>query len=289
MQDLKLSTVENCLHVARHHKGILEMELLLAHVLDVTRESIFAHPKRILNRDEQLQLHVLWSRLQFGEPVAYLMNRKEFYGHSFYVDERVLIPRPETEHLVDAVLGLAPQFSSPRILDMGTGCGAIALALQSALPTARVFASDISVEALQVAQKNAHAMGLHAVDFFVSDLLCHLPEDACTVDIVVANLPYIGTECFDFVEKSVELYEPHLALFGGSDGLELYRRFFHQISCSKNKPSFVLGEFGSFQSKLLEILIHDFLQPASFEFYRDLAGLDRFFVLGLTENRVLRR
>jgi len=223
----------------------------------------------------------LWKRVKAGEPIAYILGQKEFFGLDFKVDARVLIPRPETEHLVEAVLDLVKEVENPRILDVGTGSGAIALALAHTLPQARVWASDVSGAALEVARENALHLNCERVEFFESDVLSHLEWESWDLDVLVANLPYIGTEIFDFVEKSVKEYEPHGALFGGVDGLELYAQLFEQIKCSITgvKPRWILGEFGALQQEAMATLIARFFPLSSVTFHQDLAGLDRFFIL----------
>lgn len=252
----------------------------MAHVLGVSREAVFAHPELVLTSEQSANFGALWKRFCKGEPIAYLLNRKEFFGLEFYVDQRVLIPRPETEHLVEAVIQLVDSMTAPRILDLGTGSGAIALALQHALPKAKVLGADISEDALWVARKNAERLGFPEMRFFRGDLLEDLPHEVREVEIIVANLPYIGREQFSFVEESVERYEPHLALFAGKDGLDLYRRLFEQINCSNLKfLRYLVGEFGSLQRETLETIIFQAFPHAERRFYQDLAGLDRFFVI----------
>ena len=273
----------------------LAAELLAGHVLGKSKEWVFAHPEYEFSTEQVERLAHLWYRFEKGESVAYLIGEKEFFGLKFKVDSRVLVPRPETEHLVEAILSLVKNIPEPRILDVGTGCGAIALALAHTLPQAHVFASDVSSEAIEVARENAERLWLsERVSFFVSDLLESLPREELRPDVIVANLPYIGTEKFHFVEKSVNEFEPHVALFGGSDGLDLYRRLFEQISCSSGgevggkgwRPQWILGEFGSLQKETLEQeLARYFSDPAvQIEFHTDLAGLDRFFIVGLPKS-----
>lgn len=275
--------VDDCLRGAHSLGKRLESELLLGRVLKMSRESLFAHPERLLSEDEWNEYDLLWKRVKAGEPVAYILGHKEFFGLDFKVDERVLIPRPETEHLVEAVLDLVKEVENPRILDVGTGTGVIALTLAQTLPQARVWASDVSGAALEVARENAVHLNVEGVEFFESDLLSHLEWESWDLDVVVANLPYIGTEIFDFVEKSVKEYEPHEALFGGVDGLGLYVQLFEQIKCSKTgvRPRWILGEFGALQRKAMATLIARFFPSSSVTFHQDLAGLDRFFILNL--------
>lgn len=274
-------------------KDRLAAELIVGHVLGQSKEWVFAHPEYEFSSEQAERLAQLWQRFEKGESVAYLIGEKEFFGLKFKVDSRVLVPRSETEHLVEAILGLVKDIPEPRILDVGTGCGAIALALAHQLPRAQVFASDVSPEAIEVARENAERLGLSdQVSFFVSDLLESLPREELRPDVIVANLPYIGTEKFHFIEKSVNEFEPHVALFGGSDGLDLYRRFFEQINCSTReavegkgwRPQWILGEFGSLQKETLVEELARYFPLAQIEFHTDLAGLDRFFIVELPKS-----
>lgn len=260
----------------------LERELILAEVLNVSRESVFAHPERRLTPDEAVRFEALWARVEAGEPVAYVLGKKEFYGLEFAVDARVLIPRPETELLVEAVLDCVKSLEWPVVLEVGTGSGAIAVVLAKALPQARVLATDISEEALCVARHNAARWEV-GVEFFQADLLTDLPWTECGVDVVVANLPYIGRKEFDFIQLMVERYEPEVALFGGDDGLDLYRRLLGEIAAvpAAMSPRWVIGEFGDGQRERLAELIAGIFPAAACVFHRDLASLDRFFVLHL--------
>lgn len=270
-------SIEDCLSQARDLGKSLDAERLLEHVLKMSRTHVFAHPERVLSEEEWARYRVLWQRVDAGEPLAYVTGVAAFFGMEFHVDERVLIPRPETELLVEAVLDRVSGLNAPRIWDVGTGSGAIALALAKTLSEAEILATDVSAEALQVASANARRLGLERVRFAVADLLEGVNFSA---NVMVANLPYIGTKQFHFVEKSVEDYEPPVALFGGEDGLRLYARLFEQVSClGAARPSCVIGEFGAFQREALQILIESGFPMFPVTFHTDLAGLDRFFIL----------
>lgn len=271
--------MRTCLEHARAAGRILEAELLLADILKCSRERVFAYPERALEDFEAAVFEEKWGRLMAGESLAYLVGWKEFFGLHFHVDRRVLVPRPETEHLVEEALRLLAEEPNPRILDVGTGCGAIALSVQARRPEAQVFASDVSGDALVVARANAEHLGLRRVQFFQSDLLADLPWESWKLQGIVANLPYIGEQEFHFVERSVEAFEPRVALFGGVDGLDLYRRLFDQINCSIKPPSWVIGEFGSLQRERLEGLIRQGFSEADVFFHTDVAGLDRYFII----------
>lgn len=257
-------------------KNRLETELILANILHQPREFLLTHPELALDEPTLKRFQVLMRQRERGIPLAYLTHHKEFYGLDFYVDERVMIPRPETELLVELVIGFCKTFSlkNPTLLDVGTGSGNIAISLAKNLSQAHVLASDISQDALEVARKNAESNGVfQRVRFLESDLLENIDMP---VDIIVTNLPYIGTEKFSFVEQDVKRNEPNQALFGGSDGLRLYEELFQQINLEKIK--FLCGEFGFLQREMLETILNKFFAQNPV-FHQDLQGLDRAFTV----------
>lgn len=201
----------------------LDADLLLAHVAGVGPEALVAHPEAVLPADAERRYDALIGRRAAGEPVAYLRGYKEFYGVTFGVDPRVLVPRPETELLVDAVRSFAAG-RSLTVVDVGTGSGAIAVALARQEPALRIVATDVSPGALTVARENAAANGVAArIDFREGDLLEPITEP---VDIVVANLPYLRADAFDDLtgDRASLAFEPRLATLSGDDGLDLIRR-----------------------------------------------------------------
>ena len=201
----------------------LDADVLLAHVLGVGKEALFAHPERTLSVAESAQFEALVERRSTGEPVAYLRGFKEFYGLRFRVDPRVLIPRPETEVLVDTARELIAG-RSVTVVDVGTGSGAIAVAIAAHEHKVRVIATDASRDALAVAEANALANGVaERVELRHGDLLTPIAE---RVDIVCANLPYLpDASVVKWVgERSSLAFEPRVAVVAGADGLSLISR-----------------------------------------------------------------
>ncbi|HET9809750.1 MAG TPA: peptide chain release factor N(5)-glutamine methyltransferase, partial [Candidatus Limnocylindria bacterium] len=201
----------------------LDADVLLAHVLGVGKEALFAHSERGLSPDEEARFEALVDRRSRGEPVAYLRGFKEFYGLRFRVDPRVLIPRPETEVLVDAARELIAG-RALTVVDVGTGSGAIAVAIAVHEHKVRVIATDSSRDALAVAESNALANGVaDRVELRHGDLLAPITE---RVDIVCANLPYLPDASVDrwVGERSSLAFEPRVAVVAGSDGLSVIRR-----------------------------------------------------------------
>ena len=201
----------------------LTAELLLAHVLSVRREYLYAHDDRLLTEAELQALEdLLYDRIG-GVPLQYILGRQEFYGRYFRVNPSVLIPRPETEYIVEAVLqiwGTRGQTPRPRIVDVGTGSGCIAVTLALEISNADVFASDVSVEALHVARGNASALEAN-VQFVCADVLDGISGK---FDFVVSNPPYVRRDEISRLQREVREHEPHVALFSPEDELSIYRR-----------------------------------------------------------------
>jgi release factor glutamine methyltransferase len=208
-----------------HHvsNARLTAELLVAHCLSVEREYLYAHDEHILSEYEYQKLEeFLYDRIS-GVPLQYIVGRQEFYGRYFQVNPAVLIPRPETEHIIEAVLEIqrtAGSVSQPRIFDVGTGSGCIAATLALELPEAQIFASDVSEAALRVAHANASLLGA-SVSFVCMDVLDGLAGE---FEFIVSNPPYVRPGDVTRLQREVREYEPHIALFSPKDELEMYRR-----------------------------------------------------------------
>src|SRR5579864_4126387 len=261
-------------------KARLDAQVLLSHTLQVERSVLYAYPERTLTPEQEQQFFTLIERRSRGEPVAYLTGYKEFYGLDFLVDKRVLIPRPETELLVETALNVCRQMlearRTPIIADIGTGSGIIPVTLAVLEPhLPYLYATDASSDALEVAYLNCHLHHVeHRVRLLQGDLLAPLPEP---VDILTANLPYVGTDETNELAPDVQEYEPPLALFSGSQGLDLLHRFFieaQQPGKLKDGATLLL-EIGYQQRKPLTQLLHQMWPQAKMEFEKDYAGWDR--------------
>jgi release factor glutamine methyltransferase len=245
----------------------LDAEVLLAHVLGVSRARLVLDHDAEVEGETAARFDRLADRRARGEPVAYLVGRRPFRAIELTVDRRVLIPRPETEELVEAAVALLP--AGATVLDVGTGSGAIALALAAERPDLRVRGVDLSADAVSLAEQNAFRLNLD-VSFSVGDLL----DRALPVDAVLANLPYVNSDA----ELPVDVagFEPALALFGGEDGLDVIRRLASQLS-ERPWPAWALLEIGESQGAA----VGDLLRGAGFgrvEVRRDLSGRDRVVV-----------
>ena len=240
----------------------LDAELLLAHVLGVGRAGLIAAPERELEPDEARAFMDLAARRRGREPVAYILGSKGFRTIELAVDVRVLVPRPETEHVVEAALSLP---EGARVADVGTGSGAIALALKSERPDLSVVATDSSAAALEVARGNAARLGLE-VEFLHGDLLGPVTGK---LDAVVSNPPYVATG--DHLPPDIALHEPREALLAGPDGLDVIRRL---IVAAAGVP-FLALEVGAGQAPAVAELMNAWPRV---EAVRDLAGHERVVV-----------
>ena len=208
------------LSAARVGSPRLNAEILLMFALDVDRAYLYAHPERDLSADEFTRYQQLVHQRSQGVPSQYITGHQEFWGMDLIVTPAVLIPRPETEHLIEAVLPLARRLKGPRIVDVGTGSGCIALALAKELPEAEIYATDISPDALEIAEANAARLQLgDRIKFHDTNLLQGLADGS--FDFVVSNPPYVGESEEDQVQLEVRKFEPRGAVFAGPSGLEV--------------------------------------------------------------------
>lgn len=245
---------------------------MLAHVLGVSRAWVLAHPEAALSADQEEKLEALLVRLERGEPLPYILGHWEFYGLDMIVTPDTLIPRPETELLVEeAMRWLRANPSRRRLADVGAGSGCIAISLTKHLPYVGALATDIWLPALRVAQENArrHAVD-RRVDFLQADLLT--PIDG-RFDMICANLPYVPTAKLDGLR--VAAWEPRRALDGGPDGLELIQRLLPMAASLLNPGGVFLLEIEASQGALVESLCRQAFPGGQVRRMTDLAGLDR--------------
>jgi len=254
----------------------LESELLLRHTLKISRVQLYLDRDYELDsKEEQTFWHLIERRLN-GEFAAYITGYREFYGFNFYIDPSVLIPRPESELLVEKALELAQNRTIATIAEIGTGCGAIAVSLALNLPQTKIYATDISAAALKVALINCQKHGVaNRICLLQGDMLDPLPEP---VDLIIANLPYVKeSELPPVCSANVE---PLLALNGGSDGLEKIRRLCHQANNKLGPDGCLLLEIGQGQSSAITTFLGNLFPSAKIAVTPDLSGIDR--VVGLT-------
>lgn len=252
----------------------LDAQVLLAHVLGCDRAWLAAHGADVLARESAERFFMLAKRRRDqGEPVAYLSGTREFWSLPLAVTPDVLIPRPETETLVEAALARLPRGGQANVLDLGTGSGAIALALAHERPEAEVWAVEASAAALRVARANAQRLGLGRVRFVQSDWYADLPADAPAFDAIVANPPYVARGDAHLAEGDVR-HEPHAALVAGADGLDALRTIVAGAASRLRPAGWLLVEHGHDQAHAVRALF----AAAGFEALqslRDLAGIPR--------------
>lgn len=270
---------------------------ILARVLDKPREWLVAHDDTRLDAKTLNQLEELFSRVTRHEPLAYILGHREFYGIDLMVDPRVLIPRPETEMLVEFALAHLRKTQTDRkfdaqhssdvvdVIDVGAGSGAVAIAISDSAPQSRLIACDVSPDALEVAVFNARRCGVNArMTFMVSDLLESVMGHA---RVITANLPYVTTEEIEALPPEIQAHEPRVALDGGHDGLLLVRRLLRQLDAHLLPGGIAVFECGSAQGHLAVDAARECLPGWSIELLKDMAGLDRVLLVRKPEIKLI--
>jgi len=261
----------------------LDADILLGHVLEWPRSRLIAEDREALSPESRAQFLKLLERRAAGEPVAYLTGKKQWFGMVLDVDRSVLVPRPETELLAEAAIDVCYSVEAHLCVDVGTGSGAVAIAIAGALPGLRMIGIDISREALAVAQRNAvRILGEGRVELLPGDLLATLKVEP---DVVVANLPYITSDERSELGQDV-LSEPAEALFAGPTGLEPYRRLFAQMVARQWRPE-VLLEVDPRRAEGVASVATDAFPDAGLEIIPDLAGKDRIIRMSTLHHRPL--
>lgn len=252
----------------------LKARLLLQYVLDKPRQYIIVYDNKEIDKQQQWQYFVNIEKLTKGVPLQHITHRQEFMKMDFFVDENVLIPRPDTEILVEEVIKIAQKYNSPRILDLCTGSGAIAISLKKFVPNADITAVDISEKALEIAQKNAKKLETK-INFLKSDLFDKL--DNKKFDIIVSNPPYIMKDEIKKLSEEVQK-EPKIALDGGEDGLDFYRIITEQAINYLKTGSFLCFEIGYNQKSDVIKIIEDEQNYKNTYCKKDLYGNDRIII-----------
>ena len=262
----------------------LDASVLIAHVISRSRTWVLAHPELTLTTEQQKQLDASIQRLEAGEPFPYVLGHWEFFGMEFDITPDVLIPRPETELLVEKAIAWMQESSVRRTMaDIGTGSGVIAVSIAANVPDVNILATDISRDALLVAKKNAEKFNVeHRIDFVECDLLPAKPELFTTeqhLDLICANLPYIPTDTL--LKLPVYKREPTLALDGGEDGLHLIRRLLEVAPAWLAPNSMILLEIEATTGLQALNLACDMFSDAEIHLHQDLTGNDRLLEIML--------
>ena len=252
----------------------LKARQLLQYVLDKPRQYIIVYDNKEIDKQQQWQYFVNIEKLTKGIPLQHITHRQEFMKMDFFVDENVLIPRSDTEILVEEVIKIAQKYNSPRILDLCTGSGAIAISLKKFVPNADITAVDISEKALEIAQKNAEKLEAK-INFVKSDLFDKL--DNKKFDIIVSNPPYIRKDEIKKLSEEVQK-EPKIALDGGEDGLDFYRIIAEQAINYLKTGSFLCFEIGYNQKNDVIKIIEDEQNYKNTYCKKDLYGNDRIII-----------
>jgi len=250
---------------------VLDASVLLARITNKSRTWVMAHPELSLTTEQQDQLNDSLMRLERGESFPYVLGQWEFFGLSFEVTPDVLIPRPETELLIEKAIDWLHKNPKRRnVADVGTGSGAIAIALAVNLPNANILATDISPKALEVAKRNAEK---HSVAKSINFIECDLLPEQTQIDLLCANLPYIPTKTLHTL--SIYGHEPTLALDGGTNGFELIQRLMQISTKSLGPNSLMLLEIEATLGRQAVELAQHILPNTNIQLHKDLTGRDR--------------
>jgi release factor glutamine methyltransferase len=276
------------LRASRVPSHTLAAELLLMHALGRDRTWLYTHPEALLETADADKYFALIARRAAGEPTQYVTGRQEFWGLEFEVTPSVLIPRPETEHVMEVALarlgarGLKIHMDTGlpreklRVADVGTGSGCLAVSLAYELPHADVFATDISAPALEVARRNANR---HAVSdrirFLQMDLLESLNQQSHSFDLIVSNPPYVASNEAEQLQREVRDHEPSEALFGGPTGVEIYARLIQQAGTLLRSGGILVLELGNNSAEHVRAILTEEKDWANVSFTNDLAGIPR--------------
>jgi len=265
----------------RIEEAHLEAEVLLRHALGIDRARLYTELRNELSAGQEEEIWALVQRRLSGEPTAYITGHREFYGLDFYLDRRVLIPRPETELLVARAIELVQTSTTAIIADIGTGCGNIAISLALNLPRVKIYATDMSADALEVAHINCQKHGVAGrISLLHGDMLVPLPGPA---DLIVANLPYVTSR--EIAKSGLSDFEPRVALDGGEDGLDRIRRLCQQAAGKLKPGGGILLEIGQGQGWVVTDWLQRHFPSASLEIIPDLQGIERVISLRLTPDQ----
>jgi len=253
--------------------------LLMMEITGKENHDLYVEFEEEISEEILKEFNEKFARLLTGEPLQHILGYEYFYGHKFIVNEDVLIPRPETEELVANILAYYDEFFEGQkvdVCDIGTGSGAIAITLKKEEPNFTVTASDISELAVKTAKKNAENLEAD-VNFLIGDMCEPLIDNNIKVDILVSNPPYIPQD--EEMEHSVKDFEPHVALFGGEDGLKFYRIIFERSKYLLKEKSFMAFEMGYNQKENLTALAKEYFPNSKIEVLKDMSGKNRMLFI----------
>lgn len=270
-------TIRQALHNGRFpHIPPLHTRLLLQHVLGVDHAYLIAHDDEALTPAQEETFLAYLERAAQGEPIPYIIGSAPFYGMDLHVSPAVLIPRPETEQLVETAVSWAKDHPACHIVDVGTGSGCIPIALARELPQARIQATDISADALVIAQQNAAQFVPNRITFHRGNLLHPITQP---IDLITANLPYVTDQEWTMLDDGVKLYEPQVALKGGPDGLAIIRDLLNQAIHKLTSGGAIILEIGWQQGQAAQTAAAAHFPAAQIKLLQDYFGQDRFVTI----------
>lgn len=257
----------------------LKARLLLQYILNQTRQYLIVYDDKEISKKEQWEYFVGIEKLTNGIPLQHITHRQEFMKMDFYVDKNVLIPRPDTEILVEETIQIASKIKNPVILDLCTGSGAIGISIAKNIPDAKIYAIDISPKALEIAEKNAKKLGtIKQMNFIESNLFEKIKNKK--FDIIVSNPPYIKKNDINYLSKEVQ-EEPEIALDGGNDGLEFYRKIIKEAPNYLKLGSYLCLEIGYDQKQEVFDIFKNYKTYSDIYSKKDLYGNDRIIIARL--------
>ena len=268
-------TVEECLVYGKSKCHSDHAKILLGEVLNKNPLELLNYLKEEVSSSKVDQYKQLVEAMEEGKPLQYVLKKVNFYGNNFYVDERVLIPRFETEELIEnTIFYIKKYLSNPiDIVDLGTGSGAIGLTLEKKIPTNSVDLIDISKEALEVAKINKENLKSNA-NLIQNDFLTNISKK---YDVIISNPPYIMDQ--EEIEEIVKNNEPHLALYAGEDGLDCYKKILKDVEKNLKEKALIAFEIGSSQGEQIKELAFQYLNNCKVEIKKDLSGRDRMLFI----------
>lgn len=266
-------TIKDALNLAKQEIDYIDAKILMKYILNVDESYLIINSQKEI--EKQRKYFELVKKVKEGYPVQYITKHQEFMGNNFYVNENVLIPQPDTEVLVEQTIKYAEKMQEPKILDLCTGSGAIAISLKKYIKNADIIATDISLKALKVAQKNAKQNNVN-IKFVKSDMFEKITEK---FDIIVSNPPYIKTDIINTLDKDVQK-EPQIALDGGEDGLKYYKIIAKNITKFLKPRGVVLLEIGYDQAEEVAKLFDD-----KIKIVKDYEGRDRVVIWNLSQEK----
>ncbi len=268
--------VEDLIIEGKKHLHSHEVKMLLASILNYDNLELLTHLDEIVSEEKISLFNDMIKARKENYPLQYIIGDVDFHGNKFIVNENVLIPRFETEELVEKTLIKINELFGNKdlnILDIGTGSGVIGITLKTKLPTSKVTCCDISPEALEVARRNAENIG-QEINFVQSDIFSNINGK---FDVVISNPPYIAKD--EDIEEQVYKHEPHLALYADNNGISFYEKILKEISLHLTDNYLIAFEIGSTQKSDLELLKNKYLPSAKFECHRDLSDKDRIIFI----------